>query len=1460
MIQCPDCNHANGDDARFCERCGVGLSSVCSACGTKNNPEASFCRGCGNDLAVPKPGTTQSLPASFGGGRYVVQRLLGEGARKLVYLAKDTLLDRGVAIAKIKGEGLDEAGRTRIKRETQAMARLGDHPNIVTIHDVLEESGTIYIVSQFMAGGSIEDVLKEAPDHRLGVEDSLKAGREIASALAHAHDRGIVHRDLKPANVWLSQEGNAKLGDFGLAVAIDQSRITTEGMIVGTVAYIAPEQALGQPPDARSDLYALGAMLYEMLAGRLPFLGDDAVGVISQHISTPPVRLSWHNPDVPPAVEDLVLRLLSKEPQDRPSSAAEVADAIDALASRPGELAERVVRDDANPLDRLAAGVFVGRDAEMRDLKSSVDAALSGQALLLMLVGEPGIGKTRLTEEVSTYARLRGAQVLLGRCYEGEGAPAYWPWIQVVRSYVHEKTPETLISEMGSGAANIAQMVSEVRERLPGLPEPPVLDPDESRFRLFDAVANFLRNASKSQPLVIVLDDLHWADKPSLLLMQFLARELRGTRVLGIGTYRDVELGRHHPLAQTLAELAGENVVRRVLLRGLEEHDVARFVELNSGVVPEETLVKTIHRETEGNPFFLAETVRLLVSEGKLTKGAASSSSWSVTIPQGVREVVGRRLNRLSENANSVLSFASVIGRDFSLNVLQRASELDKELVLDGLEEALEARVITEEEGIGRYRFSHALVRETLYDDLSTTRRIKMHRSLGRILESMYSTDLDRHLPELAHHFFESAAAGEVDKAIEYLRAAGERASLMTAYEEASEHYDKALQVYELKDPPDDHLLCDLVLGLARAQTNSGETQGARDSFDRAAKLAVKLDDPARMAQAALGAGEVWVSAGWFEEGLITLLEKALAMQPQEDSSDRALLLGRLGEALRFTDRKDEEVVLSAEAVDMARRVGGGYVLTQTLFWRIVATGKPEDHDLRKQMAKELVAAAAETQDVKRELLGHRVSMHAACEEGDLAAVAAHLDQYEQISTRIRLPLFTWFNPLLRAGQALQAGRFEEADTLLEEARLLGEAAHEPNLGSFLWVSLVTLRRYQGRIDDFLDFVSVNPAFSRMMWTMTADVMLEVLQGDREAGKRRFEELAADDFASIPQDWPKLWGLCDLAEAAAELEHPAGETLYELLEPYKHLYVTGFPAYCRGPVPHHLGILASSMGRQKEAIAHFETATKMMEGVDSPPVQAQIEADHAKSLLATGDPADREAGLAMANSALKTSRELGMRGLVEKLVGLKLEMQGSLSHSTTSSIHVVAAEVEGERPDLRSHASPNGTVTLLFSDIEGSTSLNESLGDERWFEILGMHNDIIRKELARHQGYEVKNNGDGFMIAFSSARLALQCAIHIQRALDDYNARDPEVPIKVRMGLHSGETIRDAGDFFGRHVNLAARVANEALGGQILVSSLTRELASGSAEFRFIASREVSLKGLAEPQWISELLWNPQSD
>jgi serine/threonine protein kinase len=323
-VKCPHCQTENSEKAKFCRGCGQPLQTevICDRCQHKNVIGSRFCEQCGQPLIfekAPSPATSEKpspQPTFFAGGRYQVKKFLGEGGKKKVYLAHDNVLDRDVAFALIKTEKLDKAARTRITREAQAMGRLGDHPHIVTVYDFGDHEGQPYMVLPLLPGGDVEGLIEKAPEHKLPLDKAIEIAKCVCKGLEFAHSKGIIHRDLKPGNVWLSADGTAKIGDFGLAMAVDLSRLTQSGMMVGTVSYMPPEQAMGGQVTEQADFYALGSMLYEMVTGRPPFIGDDSVAIIGQHINTPPVSPTWHRADLPPALETLILQLLEKNPRN----------------------------------------------------------------------------------------------------------------------------------------------------------------------------------------------------------------------------------------------------------------------------------------------------------------------------------------------------------------------------------------------------------------------------------------------------------------------------------------------------------------------------------------------------------------------------------------------------------------------------------------------------------------------------------------------------------------------------------------------------------------------------------------------------------------------------------------------------------------------------------------------------------------------------------------------------------------------------------------------------------------------------------------------------------------------------------------------------------------------------------------------------------------------------------------
>jgi class 3 adenylate cyclase len=1402
--------------------------------------------------------TKPSTPTAFSGGRYQVKRLLGEGSSKLVYLARDARLERDVAFALIKTDGLDDDGKTRVRREARAMGQLGEHPNVVNIYDIGEDAGRLFIVSQYVAGGSLEDLLKKAEGHRLPLKDSIRIADQICQALAHAHSRGIIHRDLKPGNLFIAEDGSVKLGDFGLALSIERTRLTGAGMMVGTAAYMAPEQALGGELDPRCDLYALGAILYEMTCGRPPFVGDSAVAIISQHINTAPITPSWHAPEIPRELEAIIMALLAKVPEERPRSAAAARESLAQVSASPLAQPEQPRTASAPATGRLAWGRFIGRADEMSALRAAIDASLGGQAPLVMVAGEPGIGKTRLAEEAGVYARLRGAQVLMGRCYEGEAASPYSSFVEAIREYVSTRPDDALKAELGDGASDVAKLVSEIRKRLPELRPAASSEPNQERVRLFESVASFLINASKANPIMLLLDDLHWADKPSLLLLQHLARRFKGSRLIVVGTYRDIELDRRHPLSATLAELRRDRLYERVLLRGLSESEVKDLIEAISQqevAAGGEDFVRAILRETEGNPFFIEETLRHLAEAGSFYRREGrwvtdAKSIAELGIPEGVRDVIGRRLSRLSETTNRVLAAAAVLGREFEFEVLSAMSELGEEATLSAVEEGLSARTVVESQGRGgpRYAFTHALVRQTLIEELSLPRRQRLHLKAAQAIEAVRQRNLDPYVATLANHYRMAGAAADAEKTIDYSIRAGNAAYAVFAYEEAASHWQPALELMNEKGGEQTERRARILWLLGDELISSGPK--AVEYLEAAVPLYEELGDEQMVADVHsrlalylsgpnLGARDVKRAMDHFQKA-----EALLAKQPE--SVRHASFYVTMTAACMWARRPVEGLAAARRAMDIGARAGNdvawafGAILGSSFLVRrgSVAEGLELANQARQRaapindtmlgstvawtggaiysvlydpregrawFAREL-ALPRSAQSVPRRTILHQMMALACAGAGDLAEAQRHLAEAGSGPS---------------ASLAYIEGNWESSDKLMSES-FEGAKATGDRLGQTI-IALDRARLYRargehGRAQELLHYgLSIGVETGDVAYEIAARPELAlILEAVGRSGEALTHLERCREILGGGEDWRGLVGCVARAEA----------------------------------------VVAAAQGEFTAADGHFERAIETFQHYCLPFEEADTLQYWGRALLAAGE---RARAIEKFDAAIEIyrSRGAGTR-FIEHVMADKMRAQGSKAATQaplTDSIHVVAAAVARERPDLVTHAAPDGTVSILFTDIENSTAMFEKLGDLRAHEILHEHNAIIREQLAAHQGFEVKTIGDGFMVAFSSARRALLCAIAIQRALAVWRDKNRDDPIHVRIGLHTGEAIKEAGDFYGKTIILASRIAAEANGGEILVSSTLKDMIDSAGDLRFEECREVELQGLAGLHRIHKAKW-----
>ncbi len=1265
-MKCPNCQAENRDGAEFCRKCGQSLQVdiTCPQCGHVNLPDSAFCEKCAHSLGVAPPPSKPKLkkpstiePTSFADGRYQIKKFLGEGGKKKVYLAHDTLLDRDVAFALIKTEKLDNSARKRITREAQAMGRLGDHPHIVTVFDIGEHEGQPYMVLPLLAGGDVEGLIEKAPEHRLPLDKSIEIAKAVCKGLEFANSKGIVHRDLKPGNVWLSEDGTAKIGDFGLAVAVDLSRLTQSGMMVGTVSYMPPEQAMGGKVTAQADLYSLGAMLYEMVTGRPPFVGDNSVSIIGQHINTPPVSPTWHRADLPPALETLILQLLEKDPSKRPSSASDVLQALESIdTSKVSKDASREASTiSENPLYRR---VFVGREPELKQLQSAFDGAVSGQGALMMVVGEPGIGKTAVCEQLSTYVTLRGGRTLVGHCYEeGSLSLPYLAFVEAMRSYVLSREVKDLREELGTGAADVARIVSEIREKLKVKPRLKG-DSEEERYRLMQAVTGFLCNAASVQPLHIVLEDLHDSDKGTLDMLIHVSRNLSGARLLIVGTYRDVEVDRNHPLSAALAELRRVSTYGRVLLRGLNADEVRRMLE---SITQEEipwSLAEAVHRQTEGNPLFVQEVVRYLVEEGHLIQKegrSAKDTPLEMNIPEGLRDVIGKRLSLISKECNQLLSVAAVIGRDFRLEVLKKVSGLSEEELFSALEEAKKAAVVEERAGVGAavtYRFAHAFFRQTLYEETIAPRRIRLHQQVARALEEIYASRLEEHAVELAEHFSHSSDAADLEKAVEYGEMAAKRASDVYAYGEAVRILEQALKVQEILDPDDKEKQCDILLILGETMNLAGESRRALDiALPEAFSLAEDIVDKERASQVCILAMMALI---YHHGGGILSFSTPEASQWVEranhyagqDTIARAWTDASMGEmkvaAGQYSGQPalvNEGVHLVDKALKLARRLEDAEAFCHVAAAWLLHVRLPQRADERLQVVVELEERLKSGVTLSTFVLAQHEIIDTLLEFGRRQEAEEHINKLKKTAELSEQANLVIICMLVDAFHAFQEGRLEDAVEIGQRCGVLGQQLGIPEFGA-VWGIICSWqpRLLLGLSAEVLSQIKSFPSIYLASYLAELGRNAEVEQILEQWVVARPGVGSSEDMFNYLHD-------ILLLGAAVTIKHQKAAEL--LLNRFSNcrLHISGilYPA-C---VPRLLGAAAAIVDRHEEARKYYQEAIKVCTEMPFRPELALSKLQLAELLL-EHYPDEKKEALENLDFAIKEFREMKMQPSLER--------------------------------------------------------------------------------------------------------------------------------------------------------------------------------------------------------------------
>jgi class 3 adenylate cyclase/tetratricopeptide (TPR) repeat protein len=905
---------------------------------------------------------------------------------------------------------------------------------------------------------------------------------------------------------------------------------------------------------------------------------------------------------------------------------------------------------------------FFGRAAEVGLLRDTFKATTAGEGRrVVLLAGEPGMGKTTLCGEFTRGVHEEGGIVLYGRSDEELAAP-YQPFAEALDHLVTHAPAELLTAHVAEHGGELAALVPGLSRRLEDVPPAASGDQETQRFRLFAAVVGLLAAASAENPVVMVLDDLHWADRPTLTLLRYVVGSSAPTRLLLLGTYRQHELTKSHPLTETMAALHREVGVTRLPLTGLDDVDVMAFMESGAGQELTGNLIDLAHalrRETDGNPFFVGQLLRHLVEGGWLFQD--DTGQWrargdlaDLTLPETVREVVGHRVARLGDAADRLLSTAAVIGRDFDIDVLGPVAGLPEPDMVELLDRATAAGLLADI-GPGRYTFAHAVIQHALYEGLSATRRALLHRRVAETLESLYGAGPGPRVGEVARHWFAATRPAEPGRALDYARWAGEAALAALAPEEAVRWFSQALELLNQQPVPDAKLRADLLIGLGSAQRLAGDP-AHRETLLAAAHLAERLGEVELLVRAALTNNRgLHSSSGVVDQERVAVLEAALAAG-SGDSPERARLLAILAVELTFAGDWLHRRRLADDALAMARRLDDPATFVRVAGLLYFCILVPETLHERLTMTAEVLTLADEQGDPLVLHFAHRWRLYTVANAADLVGIDAHLPEMMRYGHACRDPHNAWIALIGQAWRSLLAGDLEHAEALTLEGFRFGTDTAQPEAMASLALQLFEIRRQQDRLAEIEETFAGAvrqypglPAFRAVLAVVYSEL------GEGEKAEELFSIDAVDGFATVPYDWLWLYGLVHDAEvcAAHRASGPA-LALYDRLAPWHAQLPTIPPVTNAGAVALYLGMLATVLDRFDDAETHFAEASEIHERLQAPYWIARTQLERARMLLARRGPDDSSRAAVLLDEVEATAHEYGFAALTRHAAGLRL--------------------------------------------------------------------------------------------------------------------------------------------------------------------------------------------------------------
>jgi ActR/RegA family two-component response regulator/tetratricopeptide (TPR) repeat protein len=927
------------------------------------------------------------------------------------------------------------------------------------------------------------------------------------------------------------------------------------------------------------------------------------------------------------------------------AGAFDVADTRDAPAIVAAKVHDAAVASRARgPRGRVVRPVFVGRDAELRFLLDHLAHAGAGQGRVVLLAGDDGIGKTTLALEFAQVARAQGALVLWGRCDETHGAPAYWPWTEILRGYVSVTDATIVQDDLGVAGRAIAALVPSLGQgTVPG-------DGEITRFHLLDGVARFLCRAAMRRPLVCVLDDLHQADGESLLLLHRLTAQIGDARLLVVGAYR--QAGLDAAIRAELGRIADHPAASVVRLATFDEGCVWRYIVEATDVQPAKALVQAILGKTEGNPLFVADVVNLLAADGRLGDDPGDGGL-HLAMPESRRQAIIDRLARVTVACRETLGIAAVVGVEVDVGVLTRVAGRDAVAVREALDEALEHRLLVESNSPGAVRFSNVLVRDVLYERLPAAERPGLHGRVADALEACAAGRTERPLAAIAHHRLEAAGCqDDVARAFGYVVAAAQRAAELMAHEEAARYYEVALAVAERAQVATAAVRTELLVELAQARWRAGHMEAARAAGRRALEVAQTGGESGAVAAAALAfAGQLpGFGAIVCDEEVVAELEHALVALPPTATALRALVMARLAEELTYLPRRTADRTLALKAITLARSLDDPAVLARVLRTTQWSVWTPDDVERRCLLAEEIIALAGRTRDPVLALDGEIVRLWNALEHGEMDVARRQLVVATRLADRLRLPYYTWNTTLARACLHIASGRLDDAERVADEALRAGDAAMNPTVPLFVGAQRGHIMWHRGRFEELARWLTdMVGEFPMLAATSECSLVITYAEaGQRDLAQAELTRFAADDFAGVPRNAMWLMNMTSLAQGCIAAEDAAAAArLYPKLAPFARYNVVVVPVWVGAPVAHYMAGLATLLGDPVSARRHYEDALVLEARTGTRQWGARTQLAYARLLRTSGRPADAERAQQLVASALAIAQELGLAPVVD---------------------------------------------------------------------------------------------------------------------------------------------------------------------------------------------------------------------